>query len=84
MIQISVRFFRGIIDTRTRMYTGSTSFLFLYAISISNKFIMMIYEWVSHDLALSNSTMKSFQPIQESWHYYIDVIYFFGTFQRQD
>jgi len=68
MIQISVRLFRGIIDTRTPMYARSTSFFFLYAISISNKFIMMIHEWVSNGLALSNSTMQSFQPIQESWH----------------
>jgi len=45
---------------------------------------MIIHECVSHDLALSNSTMQSFKSIQKSGHYYIDVIYFFETFERQD
>jgi len=44
---------------------------------------MMIHECVSHDLTLSNLTMQLFQSIQESWHYYIDIIYFFETFERR-
>jgi len=42
------------------------------------------HECILHVLALLNSIMESFQLVQESWHHYIDIIYFFGTFERHD
>lgn len=43
-------------------------------------FVFHDHECVSHNvLALLNSIMQSFQSIRESWHYYINIIYFFGS-----
>jgi len=67
-------------NNKTKKLIRFTSVFFFVA--ISHRF--RNNECVSHDLALSNSSLQSFQSIQESWHYYIDIIYFFGIFERQN
>jgi len=44
--KLMLDFFIGIINTRSPLYTRSTSFIFLHAINIFNKFIMMIRDYI--------------------------------------
>jgi len=62
-------------NNKTKKLMRFTSFFLVISHRFHND------ECVSPDLALSNSIMQS---IQESWHYYTDIIYFFGIYEKQD